>query len=108
MPLLALARYGHLPGLNTKALHAKSHGTIRQSTGSQHANKAASKALQFTTLGDKEEGQAWLCLPATPISFDTGMAKPSTKALLARSYGLESTEHRLSTPTYSFLLSYGT
>ncbi|KAF1925170.1 uncharacterized protein M421DRAFT_8234 [Didymella exigua CBS 183.55] len=49
LPLLILARYGHLPGLNTKALHAKSYGTIRQSTGSQHANKAASMAFCFTT-----------------------------------------------------------
>jgi hypothetical protein len=61
--------------------------------------------LHFTTLGDKEEGQAWLCLPTTPISSDTGMAKPSTKALLAQSHGSDSTEHRLFTPTYSFLLS---
>ncbi|KAF1363170.1 hypothetical protein EJ07DRAFT_104320 [Lizonia empirigonia] len=34
LPLLVLARYGHLLGLNTKALHAKSHSTIRQSTSS--------------------------------------------------------------------------
>jgi hypothetical protein len=34
LPLLALARYRHLPGLNTKALHAKSHGTFQQSTSS--------------------------------------------------------------------------
>ena len=63
MPLLALARYGHLPGLNTKALHAQSYGTIRQSTGSQHANKAASMALRFTTLGIKKKdrpGSAFL------------------------------------------------
>ncbi|KAI0617363.1 hypothetical protein TUN199_10649, partial [Pyrenophora tritici-repentis] len=64
---------------------------------------------RFATLRDKEEGQAWLCLPTTPISFDTGIAKPSTKALLAQSHGSDSTEHRLSTPTYLFLtLSYGT
>jgi hypothetical protein len=63
LPLLALARHGHLPGLNTKALHAQSYGTIRQSTGSQHANKAASMALQFTTLGIKKKdrpGSAFL------------------------------------------------
>ena len=62
-------------------------------------------ALHLTTLGDKEEGQAWLCLPTTPVSFDTGMAKPGTNALLAQSHGFDSTEHRLSTPTYFFLLS---
>ena len=62
-------------------------------------------SLTIHNPGDKEEGQAWLCLPTTPISFDTGMAKPSTKALLAQSYGLGSTEHRLSTPTLSSLLS---
>jgi hypothetical protein len=62
-------------------------------------------ALHFTTLGDKEEGQAWLCLPTTPISSDTGIAKPSTKALLAQSHGSDSTEHRLFIPTYYILLS---
>jgi hypothetical protein len=103
LPLLVLARYGHLPGLNTKALHAQSYGTIRQSTGSQHANKAASTALYFTTSGDKGGGQAWLCLPTTPISSDTGIAKPGTKALLAQSHGFDSTEHRLSTPIHCFL-----
>ncbi|RYN85176.1 hypothetical protein AA0119_g13330 [Alternaria tenuissima] len=41
-----------------KTLHAKSYGTIRQSTGSPHANKAASMAFYLTTLGDGEEGQA--------------------------------------------------
>jgi hypothetical protein len=65
LPLLALARHGHLPGLNTKALHAQSYGTIRQSTGSQHANKAWPSTSRL--LRDKEEGQAWLCLPTTPI-----------------------------------------
>ena len=60
----------------------------------RHANKAASMALYFTTLRDKEEeGKAWLCLPNTLISLDTGIAKPSTKALLAQSHGLNSTEH---------------
>ncbi|KAF1828606.1 hypothetical protein BDW02DRAFT_216090 [Decorospora gaudefroyi] len=117
---------GALPSFS---LHAKSHGTIRQSTGSQHsprrelpaalrrptvsvpdltqhANKAASLALYYTTLGDKEGGQAWLCHPTTPISFDTGIAKPSIKALLAQSHGSDSTEHRLSTPTPSFSFSF--
>jgi hypothetical protein len=43
--------------------HTQSYGTIRQSTGSQHANKAASMALQFTTLGIKKKdrpGSAFL------------------------------------------------
>jgi hypothetical protein len=60
-------------------------------------------ALYFTTYGDKEEGQAWLYLPTTPISSDTGIAKPGTKALLAQSHGSDSTEHRLSIPIHSFL-----
>jgi hypothetical protein len=33
------------------------------------------------------------------------MAKPGTKALHAKSHGLGSTEHRLSTPSFSSLLS---
>ena len=77
------------------------HRLSTRKQGSQHS-------LTIHNPGDKEEGQAWLCLPTTPISFDTGMAKPSTKALLAQSHGSNSTEHRLSTPTYSFLLSLGT
>ncbi|EDU45938.1 hypothetical protein PTRG_11782 [Pyrenophora tritici-repentis Pt-1C-BFP] len=39
LTLLVLARYRHLPGLNTKALHAQSYGTTRQSTGSPHLQR---------------------------------------------------------------------
>ncbi|KAK7178191.1 hypothetical protein PSPO01_15757 [Paraphaeosphaeria sporulosa] len=71
--------------------------------------EGSQQSLTIHNPGDQEEGQAWLCFPTTPISSDTGMAKPSTKALLAQSHGLGSTEHRLSTPpTLSYSLSHGT
>ena len=79
------------------------HRLSTRKQGSQHG-------LTIHNPGDKEEGQAWLCLPTTPISFDTGIAKPSIKALRAQSHGFDSTEHRLSTPTpsFSFSISHGT
>lgn len=44
----------------------ESYGTIRQSTGSQHANKAASKALQFANPGIKKDrpGSTFLLHPS--------------------------------------------
>ena len=120
MPLLVLARYGHLPGLNTKALHAQSHGTIRQSTGSQHVKKAASNALQHTTLGIKKKdrpGSAFLLhlSPQTqrlfsrrataPIRQSTGSLHPPTfsYSLLWRSTASEHTQGNH--PNVSALLS---
>jgi hypothetical protein len=106
LPLLALARHGHLPGLNTKALHAQSYGTIRQSTGSLHANKAASMAFYITTSKGQRR-RTGLALPSYyTYPSDTGMVKPSTKALHAKSHGpIRQSAGSLHPPTLSYSLS---